>query len=331
MVTRRRAVAGLGASILAPNLLPVRPGGQGAIISLSTVLYTGYRDMHPSLEEVMKRASKAGFRCIEASAWNMLADWPIKELAEKAKAAGLSIPSIHCMHHYDLDTRGLDFQGRPIGSRSREEVFAEFHEQFYRALAQAGLERLIVVEHLPTREVELALGMARLSALRQANSQHGFTIVVENMSARNREEQLRVLRTYLKEEGIYYCHDINHAAMAGLHPFDFAEFLPKLRNVHVVGNHPLIRFGDGVAPGLGVVPVEAVLRKMIERGYAGPLTVEIYGFERELEAVLQMCHKALLRTDQTRSEKLGTAICGLDWRDVLAIYSRKFLEEVTSQ
>jgi len=327
MVTRRSALAGLGTSFVGPSLLPARAGGQGAIISLSTVLYAGYRDMHPSLEEVMRRASKAGFRSIEASAWNMVADWPIKELAEKAKSAGISISSIHCTHHYDLDMRGLDFRGRPVGNRDKEEVFKEFHQQFYQELETAGLKEIIVVEHLPTAERQLDLALRRLSVLRALSRKHAVTVTTENMPGPKREEQLRVLRGLLQEEGLYYCHDINHAAMAGFDPLDFVEFLPKLRNVHVVGNHPLICFGDGVPPGLGTVPMERILRKMREAGYRGPFTVEIYGFERNLGAVLEICVKALARVEPSRSVKLSKEISGLDWRDVMAIYSRKYLEE----
>jgi len=297
-----------------------------AKISLSTVVYAGYKDVHIGADELIRHVVTAGYRNIEVSGWNMLEDWPLKELAVKAKAAGVSILSVHCTHHYDLDMVGRDYHQKPIGDREREKVFREFHEEFYKDLEEAGLGGIIVVEHLPTSEEQLDIALRWLSALRDINQKHSFVIVTENMPAPARDEQLRVLRRLLREEGIYYCHDINHAAMAGFDPFDFVEFLPKLRNVHVVDNNPLIPFGDGVPPGLGVVPMEGVLRKMIEGGYAGPFTVEIYGFERELDAVLRMSEAALTAVDHGRGKHLDEALAGLDWRDVMAFYSRKYLE-----
>jgi len=298
-----------------------------AKISLSTVVYAGYKDVHIGADELIRHVVTAGYRNIEVSGWNMLEDWPLKELAVKAKAAGVSILSVHCTHHYDLDMVGRDYHQKPIGDREREKVFREFHEEFYKDLEKAGLGGVIVVEHLPTSERGLDFALRRLSVLRQINERHGFTLTIENMG-NPREEQIRVLHRLLSEEGIYYCHDINHAAMAGFDPFDFVEFLPKLRNVHVVDNNPLIRFGDGVPPGLGVVPMEGVLRKMIEDGYAGPFTVEIYGFERELDAVLRMGEAALTAVDRGRGKRFDEASAGLDWRDVMAIYSRKYLEAI---
>jgi len=295
-------------------------------LSLSSVLYAGYPDIHLSVDELLRHVVAAGFRNIEVSAWNQVEDWPLNELVEKCKVAGISIPSVHCTHHYDLDMVGRDYHQKPIGSRDREKVFREFHEEFYKDFEEAGLGGVIVVEHLPTSEKQLDLALRWLSALRDINQKHSFVIVTENMPGPKREEQLRVLRSLLAEEGIYYCHDINHAALAGFDPFDFVEFLPKLRNVHVVGNNPLIRFGDGVPPALGVVPMEGVLRKMIEGGYAGPFTLEIYGFERELAAVLRMSEAALTAVAPKRARQVCAASAGLDWRDVMVIYSRKYLE-----
>jgi len=297
-------------------------------ISLSTVVYAGYPDIHLNADELLRHVVATGFRSIEVSAWNLLEDWPLKELVARCKAAGISIPSVHCTHHYDLDVIGRDYHQKPIGDRDSEEVFREFHEEFYNDLEGAGLNQVIVVEHLPTLEKQLDFALNRLSVLREVNNQFSFVIATENMPGPPRDEQLCVLRKLLAEEGIAYCHDINHAAMASFEPFDFVEFLPKLRNVHVVGNNPLIRFGDGVPPGLGIVPIPQVLRKMIESGYSGPLTVEIYGFERELDTVFRMGETALTVVDPERGRQCGTALAGSDWRDIMAIYSRKYLERV---
>jgi len=55
---------------------------------------------------------------------------------------------------------------------------------------------------------------------------------------------------------------------------------------------------------------------------------EVFGFERELDAVLRMSEAALTAVDRGRGKHLDEASAGLDWRDVMAIYSRKYLEAI---
>jgi len=287
-------------------------------ISLSTCIYAGYPDIHFTVDELIGHIKKTGYKNIEVSSWNFLEDLPLRELVEKTKKAGIFIPSIHCTHHYDVDRVNRDYELKPTGNRNKEEVFKEYHQRFYQDIYDVGLRKTIIVEHVPLDEKNLDLSLQRILVLKKINNKYGFTIVTENMPDPPREEQLYVLSHLLQEDGIYYCHDTNHAAQANFDPFDFLKFFPKLRDVHVVDNEPLCPFGDGVPPGLGRVPLEEILKKMVENGYNGPFTVEVYGFERQLQKVLQIAYSVYNKVHIPQ---------GIDWRDIYASYSRKYLKE----
>ncbi|MCM8760122.1 MAG: sugar phosphate isomerase/epimerase, partial [Candidatus Omnitrophica bacterium] len=271
----------------------------GDKISLSTVLYDGYKGVDIKVDELIRHIVKVGYKNIEVSGWNMMKNWDFKELVNKTKDAGISILSVHCVHHSELDMRSYE-----------KDVFSEFHQKFYKLLEDVGLGGRVVVEHPPLSENQLDVSLQLLDILRQINKKYNFTIVIENMPNPKREEQLRVLKKLLQEPDIYYCHDINHAAMAGFNPFDFLDFLPKLRNIHVVDTNPLIPFGDGVAPGLGIVPIEEILSKIIKGGYKGSFTLEIYGFERSLNEVLRICSKAISYINVKYSKNLDILLEG---------------------
>jgi len=283
-------------------------------ISLSTCIYAGYQDMHFTSDELIKHIKKTGYKNIEVSCWNFIEDINLKELVEKTKKEGISIPSIHCAHHYDIDMVKRDYNLLPI-KKDIEAVFKEYHEKFYEDIYSSGLRNIVIVEHIPTDEKNLNFSLNRLRVLKEINKKYGFFITIENMGTK-REEQLRVLERVLEEEGIYYCHDINHAAMADFDPFDFLKFFDKLKNVHVVDNQPLCPFGDGVPPGLGRLPMEDILKRMVKEGYNGLFTVEIYGFERQLKKVLEIAQSVSGNDFKTKD---------IDWRDEYAIYSRKYL------
>jgi len=159
---------------------------------------------------------------------------------------------------------------------------------------EAGCEMLVV--HAPkAQNLKEGKGLRYLEALCWAQEDWGGDICLENRGFFGQEDRehvlsdLRELLGFAQEHGLFLTLDMAHAASFG---YDLLEAYkicrPRLASVHLSDFRPQCPLGQWhwfqtffqhhQMPGDGYLPLGALLRRLKEDGYSGPVILEVSPF-----------------------------------------------------
>ncbi len=179
-----------------------------------------------------------------------------------------------------LDTAHLPPSRFTPEDRKRFEAFLD-----YTAMAGPKVYNVHLVPSKKARGVPLDVRTAWIADLADAAQSRGLAVTIENL-----DEPLSILaEVFTRIPRARFCLDVGHASLDGQRdkPFQLLDLLgDRLALVHAHDN----RQGHGEAGdlhlpfGRGTVDVERVLRAVRDRGFHGPVTLELFSGTKEEKA-----------------------------------------------
>ena len=272
-------------------------------LSLTTWLFE-----HLDVPDMVRHVRRCGYENIEVSGSRAYAEWDMGEVARACADAGITVRSVHCAHH---SVKGLE---------DDDAAYAEFHEEFYDRIA--CFEDVVVIEHIPFDPAVASRTLERLLHLADKCAELGFTVSTENM-ARGGEAQWDILRRALSGP-VYLTLDAKHAAAADIDPLEYFEFEDSIVNIHALDHYANAPLGDWIPVGAGTIDWPAILARLAEIGYDGPLTVELN--EAALRDLLGVVSRTSALADRT--DACSSLLEDARLEEMFAIASRRRLEEL---
>ena len=272
-------------------------------LSLSTWLFE-----HLDVPDMVRRVRRCGYENVEISGARAYAEWDIAEVARACADAGVTVRSIHCVHHA---VRGLEDDDRAYG---------EYHETFFDRIA--CLRNVIVIEHIRFDPAVVTRTQERLHRLAERYAEMGFTLSTENMGDRG-QAQWDILRQVLTGP-VHLTLDPKHAAVAEVDPLEYFEFADRIVNIHVLDHYARAALGDWIPVGTGEIDWPAIIARLRDIGYAGPLTVELN--EPQSRRVLEVVSRAAAAAGVPDEYRRLLEDNGLE--ETFAVASRRTLERL---
>lgn len=257
--------------------LPGERSGVSHLRAVQLAVSSGAFYPHIATEDVPAAAAKLGMTSIEVMLQTRGEYRPefIATLAANARAAGVTIHSVHTMDHL-----------HPLLDRYPRRV-AEGRALFQQGIeAAVALGATVLVWHGARREqVATEEGWERFLALTSelaaACGEAGITLGLENVSrcALAQVRHVVTFATRLAELGsskeIGFVFDPFQAAEAGANPFMMlAAMGNRIVNVHISDYREDDPDARHLPPGDGDLPWSALIRAIAGSGYSGPMMIE---------------------------------------------------------
>jgi sugar phosphate isomerase/epimerase len=209
------------------------------------------------------------------------------------------------------------------GLEEDDAAYADFHEEFYDRIS--CFENVVVIEHVRFDPAVASRTQERLLQLAGKCAQLGFTCSTENMRDRS-QAQWDILREALSGP-VQLTLDAKHAAATDIDPLAYFEFADSIVNIHALDYYAGAPFGDWIPVGAGDIDWRAILARLAEIGYEGPLTVELN--ERDIRGIVERLSATAILADW--SDGCGELLADARLEEMCAIASRRKLEELLAE
>ena len=233
-----------------------------------------------STEEALRQLKEAGITCL---------DFDYRDISEKTAAADFSVNSIYAFFDFTADG-AVSRAKKVIDLAERTGAAAMFVPEKLADDEIHGLkekqDRESVFKWLDGNEaaVKTAEGLEQLSLY---GAEKDVPVCVENFdshrSLTERKSELEWL--FEKAPHLNFNLDTGNSVTCGENIEDlFSAFRDRIVNVHCKERR---EDNSTAAAGAGVMPIKAIQNQLIETGYNGGFSIEVFGVKDALSAIIK--------------------------------------------